>query len=384
VKVGRRSVGKGQQGLTLIEVAVVLAIAGLVALAIFGLFRVGFALQRRSSQAIAAGEAAIALDVIVRTLRETGREASVFRTWSTGSAGGQYDAVAVAEIRDHCLPGVMLASNTEIWFRTPGSRLEFIPCGQNEALLRIGLPDTLRLTIGDAHGAARFQGLRQFGVGVEQVRLDAIPAEAPPAIDVEALQRRARTNEANAALNRAAGEAAERPDLRDKRHSLYTAEEFAVVLRYLRGRQGVLVGAVYVGGNVLIQANVPLMVSDGFLALEGALIVEAGGRLTVRHSRSARLLPGFVTIGKGGTLILGEGSRVEVEGVVASEGLVDLRDGSSLEVAGAVLAVAPQFSLRLNNATLKIRYDPQVLGTVGLPATGARRRVVSVSWQELR
>ncbi|MGH2454435.1 MAG: hypothetical protein ACRDF5_11890, partial [bacterium] len=96
---------------------------------------------------------------------------------------GDQAVLSLAEVRDHCLSGVMLASNGEIWFRTPGSRLEFVPCGQNQALLRIGLPDTLRLTIGDAHGTARFQGLRQFGVDVGQVRLDAIPAEAPPAID---------------------------------------------------------------------------------------------------------------------------------------------------------------------------------------------------------
>jgi len=95
MKARNRLTGAGQRGLTLIEVAVALAVAGLVALAIFGLFRIGVALQRRSSQAIAAGEAAIALDVIVRTLRETGRGADAFRTWSTGSAGGQYDAVAV-------------------------------------------------------------------------------------------------------------------------------------------------------------------------------------------------------------------------------------------------------------------------------------------------
>ncbi|MGH2454434.1 MAG: hypothetical protein ACRDF5_11885 [bacterium] len=72
-----------------------MAIAGLVALAIFGLFRIGVALQRRSSQTIAAGEAAIALDVIARTVRETGREPDAFRAWSTGTAAGAYDAVAV-------------------------------------------------------------------------------------------------------------------------------------------------------------------------------------------------------------------------------------------------------------------------------------------------
>ncbi|MGH7416313.1 MAG: hypothetical protein ACREKB_00850, partial [Candidatus Rokuibacteriota bacterium] len=194
---------------------------------------------------------------------------------------GDQAVLSLAEVRDHCLSGVMLASNGEIWFRTPGSRLEFVPCGQNQALLRIGLPDTLRLTIGDAHGTARFQGLRQFGVDVGQVRLDAIPAEAPPAIDVEALRRRAQTNEANAALNRAAGEAAERPDLRDKRHSLYTAEEFALLMRHLRGREGVLIGGIFVEGNTLVPADVPVTIVDGFFATRGGLAIEQGGRLTV-------------------------------------------------------------------------------------------------------
>jgi len=297
---------------------------------------------------------------------------------------GDQAVLSLAEARDHCFPGVMFASNAEIWFRTPGSRVEFIPCGQNQALLRIGLPDTLRLTIGDAHGTARFQGLRQFGVEVGRVRLDTIGVEAPPAIDVKALQGRARTNEANAALNRAAGEAAEQPDLRDKRHSRYTAGEFALLMRYLRGREGTLGGGVFVEGNALIPANAPVTIANGFLAVHGGLAIEQGGRLTVSHSGNSRLLPGVVTIGKSGTLVVGEGARVEVEGVVMSEGLIDLREGSSLRVAGAVLASAPQFSLRLNNATLRIRYDPLAPGTVGLLATGSRRRVFPLAWHERR
>jgi len=162
------------------------------------------------------------------------------------------------------------------------------------------------------------------------------------------------------------------------------AEEFALVMRYLRGREGVLLGGVYVEGNALIPADVPLTIADGFLAVHGGLAIEQGGRLMVRHSRNMRLLPAIVTIGKAGTLVVGEGARVETEGVVVSEGLIDLREGSSLRVAGAVVASAPQFSLRVNNATLRIRYDPEAPGTVGVLATGGRRRLVQVSWQELR
>lgn len=297
---------------------------------------------------------------------------------------GDQAALSLVEVRDHCLSGVMLASNAEIWFRTPGSRLEFLPCGQNEAVLRIGQSDPLRLTVGDAHGTARYLGLREFGVQVGRVDVRTIPAEASPAFDAEALRRRAERNEANAALNRAAGEAADRPALREKRHSLYTAEEFTLLMRYLRGREGSLVGGIYVTGGILLPADAPVTVFDGFLASEGGLIIEPGGRLSVRHSRSARLLPGVMTIGKGAPLVIGEGTRVEVEGVVASEGLIDLREGSFLQVVGAVIAAAPDFSLRLNNATLRIRYDPLAPGTVGLFATGGRRRVLQLAWQELR
>lgn len=297
---------------------------------------------------------------------------------------GDQAILSVVEVRDHCLPGVMLASNAEIWFRTPGSRLEFVPCGQNEALLRIGLPDPLRITVGDAHGRARYVGLREFGVQVGRVDVQTISAEKPPAVDAEALRRRAVKNEANAPLNRAAGEAARRPDLRDQRHSLYTADEFVLLMRYLRGREGILAGEVYVDGSALIPVDVPLTVSDGFLAVEGGLVIEARARLTVRHSRNARLLPAIVTLGKEGTLVVGEEARVEVDGVIASEWLIDLREGSTTQVIGAVIASAAQLSLRLNNAALRIRYDPLAPGITGLIATGGRRRLVQLSWQELR
>jgi len=68
----------------------------------------------------------------------------------------------------------------------------------------------------ERHG---FLGLREFGVVTAPVETQVIAPEGIPTIDVEALRRRAERNEANADLNRAAGEAADRPDLRDQRHS---------------------------------------------------------------------------------------------------------------------------------------------------------------------
>jgi prepilin-type N-terminal cleavage/methylation domain-containing protein len=92
--------GRGHQlGLTLIEVAVALAVAGLVALAIFGLFRIGVALHQRSAQTIAAGEAAIALDSIARTLRETSRDPDAFRVWPTQPDTERAETVAIRTAR---------------------------------------------------------------------------------------------------------------------------------------------------------------------------------------------------------------------------------------------------------------------------------------------
>jgi len=297
---------------------------------------------------------------------------------------GDQALLSLEEVRDRCVPGIMVASNTEIWFRTPGSQVKFLPCGQNQPVLRVGLPDPLRLTVGDTHGAARFLGLRTFGVHAGDLEVVTIAAEMLPVLDGQALPGRAKRNEANAALNHAAGEAADRPQLRDKRDSLYTAEEFGLVMRHLRGKSAFMLGPVYVTGRTIVPADVLLTIADGFLAAEGGLTVEAGGRLTVRHGLNARLLPGVVTVGAGAPLIVGEGASVDVEGVVFAGGLVDLREASSLHIQGAVIAAAPEFSLRANNATLSIRYNPIAPGTVGLLARGGRRRIFSLTWHEVR
>jgi hypothetical protein len=151
-----------------------------------------------------------------------------------------------------------------------------VPCGENPAILRVDLPDPLRLTFGAAHGAVCYAGLREVGVEAGRVEIHRIQVEVPPAVDASALRRRAERNLANAALNRAAGEDGRDPVLRDKRHSLYTTAEFGLVVRHLLRGEVVLLGPVYVAGRALVPADVPVTIADGFLAAEGG--VARGGR----------------------------------------------------------------------------------------------------------
>ncbi len=155
-------------------------------------------------------------------------------------------------------------------------------------------------------------------------------------------------------------------------------------MNYFRGRNSVLVGPVYVTGRAPAPAEVPLTIADGFLASEGGITVESGARLTVRHNLKAGLLPGLVAVGTSSPLIVGEGAQLEVEGFVAAQGFIDLREASSIHVVGAVLALAPESSLRLNNARLSIRYEPIVPGTVGFLSFGGRHRVFQLAWHEVR
>jgi hypothetical protein len=297
---------------------------------------------------------------------------------------GDQAVLSLEEVRDHCLRALMVASNQEIWFRTPGSRVEFNPCGQNPAVLLIGLPDPLRLTVGDVHGAARYGGLKELGVQAGRVETRVVSPEATPDIDTRALRRRAERNQANDALNRSAGEAAGRPSLRDKQNSLYTSEEFAILIRSLREKDALLVGPVYVAGGALVPADPSLTIAEGFLAAEGPLTVEPGARLTIRHSPRSAFLPALVAIGSQAPLVVGEGAKVEVEGVIAAQGLIDVREAAAVRVVGAVMALAPESSLRLNNARLSIQYEPTVPGTVGFLARGGRRRLFQLAWHEIR
>lgn len=303
---------------------------------------------------------------------------------------GDEAEVRIAESRRagcaRCPGRVLAASNTEIWFPMPGSSVQVLPLSPGHApVFHVGVPDLNSLTVDQEHKPARYMGgLRLFGIRVGEVAIREIARQALPSIDAEALRRRATANHANADLNRAAGKALHQRTLRDKEDSLYTAEEFALLLRHLGDREHTLTGPIVVAGPAVIPAEMSLTIVNGFLATEGGLTIEPAGRLTVRHSGRTRLLPGLITRGADAAFIVGETARVSVDGVVLAEGVIEVRRGAALEVTGALVAADPQYALRLHNASLTVRYDPALRGTAGLIANGRPRRVVALSWHEIR
>ncbi|HET8998061.1 MAG TPA: hypothetical protein VFP86_00275 [bacterium] len=290
-----------------------------------------------------------------------------------------------------CLPRVLIGVNAELWFRTRGSSLELGPsCPGRSGALQLGLADIKRLTVGDLHqpiaGADR---LRSFGVNVtnlEEVTLRPIEREAVPYLDAGTLRRQAVQNVLNAALNQAAGRAMESPGLASKRNSLYTPEEISALFEYIRRRDIPLVGPIVVAGPVTLPGNANVTVAEGFLAAEGGLTLQPGSRLTIHHEASSRLLPGVITLTRElyAPLIVGEGASLAVEGVVVAEGVIEMHAGSTMTVVGAVVASDEEYGLRLDNATLVVRYDPAVRGALGVLAGKGRRRVVPLAWHEMR
>lgn len=75
------------QGFSLLELQLALVLAALFGLAVFSLFRAGLALWQRDRQSIGVGEAAIAMDVVARAIRDTSGGPDAVRLWpNTGVA----------------------------------------------------------------------------------------------------------------------------------------------------------------------------------------------------------------------------------------------------------------------------------------------------------
>jgi prepilin-type N-terminal cleavage/methylation domain-containing protein len=68
-----------ERGLSLIEFLVTSAIAGILGLAVFGLFRGGLALWQRGAEAIDAGEAAVGIEVVAAAIRESSQSMDAVR-----------------------------------------------------------------------------------------------------------------------------------------------------------------------------------------------------------------------------------------------------------------------------------------------------------------
>lgn len=203
-----------------------------------------------------------------------------------------------------------------------------------------------------------------------------------PSADLEALRTLARSNVANADINRAVGERFFDRTLRDKANSQYTSAEFERILTYLdmkhrdTGREHRLGGVVYVEG--LVNIGRALHIDDGVLVVRGKIHVGDGARLEIRHGPQSRHLPGLVAATDGGMIRVGHEAVMIVDGVVfASSGLHVSR--ATMDVSGAIIAGQ---GVLVEGGLVVVRYQPDVLGTIGLTRTH-HVLVRPVAWQEI-
>ncbi len=212
-------------------------------------------------------------------------------------------------------------------------------------------------------------------LGIRRVRVrEAIPA---PSIAMDRYRGLAEANTANAPLNTAAGWASARASLRAKVHSRYSEEDFEAILAYLRDQPSrSLRGLVFVEGDVEMVEGTSLIIQDGSLVVAGDIGLKGGARLEVRHGPNTRALPGIIAGGDAIIEIAREAAMI-VDGLLLAGSRVDVL-GGTLDVIGAVATG----SLVNKDGTIAVRYDPEVLVTVGLRRT-AKGAAELVSWQEL-
>jgi hypothetical protein len=105
--------------------------------------------------------------------------------------------------------------------------------------------------------------------------------------------------------------------------------------------------------------------------------------LEVTHSAATRTLPGIL-VQDPGALVVAEGARLRVHGLVYANRVIDIGRGARVDVVGAVLGGDQGLSVRNYAATVVIRYDPAVLGTPGLRGAAEAPVVAWVAtWEEL-
>lgn len=243
--------------------------------------------------------------------------------------------------------------------------------------LDVVLAGRAQLVSGVAHKTVGLEDLKRQIPGLAIRRVRTRSPLAAPAVDLKAYKALAEANTANAALNGAAGLVAGESDLRGKKHSAYSVEEFEAILDYLRLRpRQALHGLIFVDSDVLLEEGDRLTIADGALVVEGDLDVEEHARLEVRHSQGSRALPGIVAWGEG-SIQIEDNAVVIVDGLILAEWDVRVRAGI-LDVIGAVAAR----NLSVTDGTVVVRYDSGVLATVGLKRTG-KGLAEPVSWQEI-
>jgi len=192
--------------------------------------------------------------------------------------------------------------------------------------------------------------------------------------------------DSGATLNEAAGRYLGDADLTSKRDSLYTQREFEQLRAYLQAglARPRFEGVLYVKGVVELFGGQQVEIADGSLVTESGVHLNLGATLEITHSPATRTLPGLLVTGIIGTLIVTEGARLQVHGLVYASRAFDVNDGARVDIVGAVLDNDGELSFRNQAATVVIRYDPAVLGTPGLRIPQDSPVVAWVAgWEEL-
>ncbi|MDR7549074.1 MAG: hypothetical protein QN131_03935 [Armatimonadota bacterium] len=251
--------------------------------------------------------------------------------------------------------------------------------------LRLLLAASADLRVDDVFQPLDVRRLQAMGFPHEitVVRVETLPA--PPTVDRAFYQARATANIGNADLNRAAGKYTGDGTLERKRDSLYSAEEFERLLRFLRAERKTprLHGIIYVTGRVVLQSGQGVEIAGGTLATEGPIHLEANAVLHVSHSPATRTLPAIIALEKGELLLAG-GARLRAHGLIYLTQVFELTSGADADIVGAILGGGRGFSFVNTGARAVIRYDPAVLGTPGLQAVGDEPVVAWVaSWEEV-
>jgi hypothetical protein len=252
------------------------------------------------------------------------------------------------------------------------------------APLRVALPPNAILAAGGADQVADVTQLRAFGVPIEDViRIESWPEF--PAIDRGYFQSLAAANTANAEVNKAAGLSTGDRVLQQQPGSDYDGAEFVELLDHLAAEQyrPRLRGVVYVHGSVTLPEGANIAIDDGALITESTVHLSRDAGLSITHSSVTRTLPGLIVQDLGG-LALAQGATLRAHGLVYVNQAIEVGEGATLDVVGAVLGNGPGISFRAYAATVVVRYDPAVMGTRGLVMPERGPFVVWIaSWEEL-
>ncbi len=301
-------------------------------------------------------------------------------------------------------PWVHLMAGRAVWFaasqvriNNPEAHVTFSPGPIDAAIgrrdggdnppvlpLRIALPREAILAVGGADQYVDVSALRAFGVLINDiVKLDALPEF--PTIDRAYLLSQAASNAGNVGINKGAGRFYGDGTLEHKTGSDYSGAEFLRILEYLLTEQSRprLRGIVYVRGSVTMPEGARVRIDDGTLITESTVHLSRSAELVITHSSASRTLPGLIVQDLGG-LNLALEAQLHVHGLVYVNRAIEIGEGATFDVVGAVVGNNPGISFRAYAATVIIRYDPAVLGTPGLLTPEQGPVVVWVAkWEEM-